>query len=205
MQKLILPINACKLTASWQTEAYFKENGFRHYGADLICSSLIKDRKIWASGNGVVIDVGFDQSCGNIIIIKYPDVINHKTGKSADIILRYFHLQKISIAKGQKVTTDTVLGEYGGTGQYGGGTFCKHLHIEADYDTSHPKYTPTLKNGTWLVGEKQSGTALKNMLNSMVNPMELFHAKISKPDEQKYITANDCYIRIEDSYIPQIS
>ncbi len=204
MQKLILPINSCKLNASWKTQAYTNQFGFSHYGCDLICSDIIKNRKIWGSGRGVVVDQGFDVNCGNVLIIKYSDAFNHATGKTADVLFRYFHLQKISVVKGQEISTKTVLGEYGGTGKYGGGMFSKHLHVEADYDVTHPRYTPTVTDSTWLVGSNQSNASLQAMLKTMTNPISLLHTKTSAPDKQKYTTANDAYILNEDRQIPII-
>ena len=94
-----------------------------HYGHDAI--SIKGDRTIYASGDGKVIRCGMDSICGNIVAIKYEKCLNEDTGKSQDVIIRYFHLASISVKEGQAVTKDTKIGVMGKTGILSTGV---HLH-----------------------------------------------------------------------------
>lgn len=124
MQQLIQPINKCRLTASYKNPSYSKKYGFVHYGADMI--SIQGNTTVYASGNGVVTNVGTDSVVGKIVVIKYPAAYNHLSQSYHDIIARYYHLDNIKISAGNTVTKDTVIGNYGNTGMLVMG---KHLHI----------------------------------------------------------------------------
>lgn len=190
-QKLILPINKCKLTASKGTSAYRSRFGFEHYGVDMI--SLAGDRTVWGSGIGVVLACGNDSLFGNTVIVKYTNVYNHKTGKTQDVIFRYFHGAKILCKKGDKVTKDTRLMMYGDTGKYNVGA---HLHISADYDTKYYQYEP---------GISVSGTIIKKgTASTMLNPMDVLHCKVSAPDNQFITRSADQYTIATDTNIPKI-
>lgn len=198
-QKLILPINKSIVTASIDVDVYRKEYGFGHYGTDFISNETSK--LVYASGNGVVVDIGTDSVVGNVIVVLYYDAYNHKSGKSHDIIFRYFHLDSIVCKKGQKVNKDSRLGYYGSTGKY---VYGAHLHLEADTDTKYPKYTPTLLSGSFLRGTSQGAIPFKNNRNTTVNVTEYLHCKKSPPDNQTWQTRDNPYIRKEDKSIPII-
>lgn len=190
MQKLILPINKCQLNASFDTKSYRNRFGFRHAGIDLISTSFPRNRKVYASGDGVVVAAGFDNLFGNVVIVLYTDAYNTKTKKYEDVVFRYFHFDKIFVTKWQKVTKDTVLGNYGSTGVYGTG---KHLHLEADTDYKYPAYSPVHKQSNIIKGYAQGATWA-----SVVNPLNYLHCKQTGPDYQTYKTANDIYITQAD-------
>lgn len=190
-QQLILPINNTKVTASWKTTAYMAKFGFVHYGADLI--STIYNRTLYASGTGTVVACGNDSVLGNVVAVLYPDAQNRVTGKVRGVVLRYFHLARIAVKNGQKVTKDTVLGEYCNTGLY---STAAHLHIEADTDTAHPLYSPTVLSSSLLRGRSRGATD-----TTMTNPIEWLYCKASGPDKQTYTTAGDQFIRAEDKTI----
>lgn len=194
MQKLILPINKCRLTASWKTDSYRAKYGFTHYGNDMV--SQVGDRTLFASGNGTVLVTGTDSIVGNVVAVLYPQALHAATGKTDDVVLRYFHLESIAVKKGQAVTKDTKLGVYGHTGYL---TMPNHLHIEADTDTQHPLYSPTVKNGSLIVGTLRGAND-----TTMSSAVSWLHAKTSAPDNQTYTTANDIYIRAEDKKIATI-
>ena len=195
LQKLILPVNKCRLTASWKTAAYRVRFGFQHYGADIISTSA--DRTLWASGNGTVVSRGFDSVVGNVVAVSYPGAINHRSGKASDLILRYFHLESIAVQVGQAVNKDTRLGIYGRTGSM---NMANHLHLEADTDTKHPLFSPTVNSSSYL-----RGRAFGANDKTMSSPLDWLHCKTDAPDYQAYSTAGDSFIAPADKTIPNLT
>lgn len=210
-QKLILPINNARLTASISdfsngisnakvnpTDPYLKKFKFTHYGIDMV--SVRGITKMYASGNGVVIATGYDNLFGNVCIIKYPKAYNHETKKAVDIIFRYFHMASIAVKAGDAVTIDTAIGCYGRTGKYGTGA---HLHLEVDSDTKLYAFTAGLKTSSNIIKKGNSKT--------MFNPCHFFHLKITRPELQSIIADPSKYsgyrfAREEDILmIPQIN
>ena len=192
MQKLILPVNRTKLTASWKTSAYLTRFGFNHYGVDMI--STVGSRIVYAQGKGTVLLTGSDSVLGNIIVVRYADVFGPAGGQGQDIIARMYHFDSITVKMGQALDKDTQLGIYGNTGQYSAGA---HLHLEMDTDLNYPTYTPTLSGNSTLFKGRSAGATDKTMLN----PIAWTHCKMSAPDYQAYTTAGDSYIRSEDRTI----
>lgn len=191
-QKLILPINQTKLTASWKTPQYRQRFGFEHYGADLVSS--LGQTLVYASGTGQVLLAGWDSALGYSLVLQYDSAQNAQ-GQKAPLVCRMFHFRSLLAKAGQPVTGDTPLGRYGSTGLYSTGA---HLHMELDRDTAHPYYTPTLAGSTTLFrGRRQGATDA-----TMVNPMAWLWRKASPPDNQTYQTARDAYIRPEDAVLP---
>lgn len=194
MQKLILPINNARLTASWKTSAYYSKFGFAHYGVDMV--STIGNTILYASGDGEVVAVGPDSVVGNVVAVKYYDALHRPSWRSWDVIFRYFHLADKLAKVGQKITKDTVIGHYGNTGSI---PMALHLHIEADTDIKYPVYSPTVLNSSFLRGRSLGAND-----KTMSNPLEWLHCKTSGPDKQTYTTVNDIYIRAEDKSIENI-
>jgi len=122
-QKLIQPINNMKITPGYMNTKYRSVFRCTHFGHDAI--SIKGDRTVYASGDGNVIRCGMDSICGNVVAIKYEKCLNENTGKSQDVIIRYFHLASISVKEGQAVTKDTKIGVMGKTGILSTGV---HLH-----------------------------------------------------------------------------
>lgn len=180
MQKLILPVNKACVTASYKAQAYRTRFGFVHYGYDLI--SFAGDATVYAQGDGIVEAVGKDSTVGNTIIVIYKDVLNHRTGSCADVVARYFHLNKIAVSKGQAVNRDTVLGLYGNTGKYSTGA---HLHLEFDSDTAWPLHSKTVGRSGTLICAAATDTS--------IDPMDLLHVKATPPDCQAIRTDKSCY------------
>lgn len=197
-QKLILPINHAYLTASIDTDTYTSKFGFEHYGCDLISTKA--DRTVYASGTGQVKSAGWDNVCGNVIIIVYDDVYNHSTEKTLPLTMRYFHLQTILVTPGQRVTKDTKIGVYGNTGRYVTGS---HLHVEADTDTVYVRYTPSILSSNLLQGIYQGAYPFSSDQNTVVNPLSFFHIKASAPDNQTFLTAQNAFISANDQALPQ--
>ena len=169
-QKLILPINKCRVTAGYKNANYKRDFGYNHYGADLTDRAK-SDRTIWASGVGEVTHAGWSNSGGHVVIVVYRNC-ELADGRVKDIAVRYYHLDKIYAKVGQKTTKDTKLGLYGNTGSSSGA----HLHIECDTDIKYPNYTPQIA--------KNSGI-LKAGTDSTLNPAIVFFAKASSPDWQE--------------------
>ncbi|WRS26646.1 M23 family metallopeptidase [Oscillospiraceae bacterium MB08-C2-2] len=191
-QRLILPINKCRLTASWKTDAYYNRFGFIHYGVDLISTTGAVDgnRTVYASGEGVVLERGYDNVVGNMLAVLYLDAYNRVTGRIEDVVLRYFHLGSMNVSKWQKVTKDTVLGIYGATGSL---KVSPHLHIESDTDIAYPLYSPTVYSSNLLKGRKLGAND-----KTMQNTLEWLHCKTSPPDWQSYSTAQNSFVNTKD-------
>ena len=71
---------------------------------------------IFAALSGTVIEVGYNNTYGNYVIIKHG-----KTGYKT----LYGHMQSVSVKQGMSVTTSTVIGKVGSTGMSTG----PHLHF----------------------------------------------------------------------------
>ena len=122
-QKLINAINDCRITAGVYNTNYKKQFGWVHYGLDMTSKS--NNRTIWGSGKGEITHCGWHKSGGNVIVAVYKDCLL-PDGRVKDIAMRYYHLDKIYVKVGDKITKDTKLGLYGNTGTSSGA----HLHIE---------------------------------------------------------------------------
>lgn len=177
MQKLILPIQKALITAGYQNTAYRNKFGFSHYGMDLI--SVVQERQVCAGGSGTVLLTGLDSTLGNVLIVVYPQVYNHQTGATADLVLRYYHLDSVAVKAGDAVLCGATLGRYGNTGRYSAGA---HLHIEADYDVKNFAYSAT-------VG--RSGTMIKaGTVQTMCHPANVLHIKATSPEGQSCLGSN---------------
>lgn len=174
MQRLILPIQKSLITAGYKNIAYKNKFGFSHYGQDFISIASLK--MVFASGEGTVLLAGTDGILGNVLAVLYRDVYNHETLKTADLVLRYYHLASILVKVGDMVRTGTPLGIYGNTGRYSAGP---HLHIEADYDTKYFSYSATLAKSSTII---KAGSA-----DSMPRPAEILHTKLASPEKQSCV------------------
>ncbi|MBC3938159.1 M23 family metallopeptidase [Anaerotruncus massiliensis (ex Liu et al. 2021)] len=186
-QKLILPINQALLTASMKTQAYLDKFHFVHYGVDMVSSR--GDRTVYASGEGTVLETGVDSVVGNVVAVLYPGA-QCRNGRSGDLIFRYFHLERILVKKGDAICKDTRIGCYGNTGSL---KMAPHLHLEADSDTAHPLFSPTVLRSSFLHGRSMGANDA-----TVCNPIDWLACKQSPPDSQSYRTAGDVYIRPED-------
>lgn len=93
-----------------------------------------------------------------------------------DLAVRYYHLEKINVKVGQKITKDSRLGLYGNTGASSGA----HLHIEIDTDVKYPNYTPQTS---------KSNNVLKAGSDSTINPVTALWVKKTSPDNQSVTNA----------------
>jgi murein DD-endopeptidase MepM/ murein hydrolase activator NlpD len=171
-QRLILPINKMRVTAGYKNAKYKQQFGYTHYGVD-VTDAKRTDKTVWASGKGIVTHCGWHPTGGNVIVIVYKDC-KLVTDAIKDIVIRYYHLDKILVKTGQEVTKDTRIGYYGNTGASSGA----HLHFEVDTDTKYPNYTPQTS---------KSNNVLKAGVDSTINPRVALWCKRSNPDCQ-YVT-----------------
>ena len=169
-QKLILPINKCRITSGYKNANYKRQFGYTHYGVDMTDKAR-KDKTVWGSGIGTITHCGWHPSGGNVVVAVYKDCLL-PNGKTMDITMRYYHLEKIYVTKNQKITKDTKLGLYGNTGASSGA----HLHIEVDTDIKYPNYTPQTS---------KSNEVLKSGVDSTLNPVNVLWVKASSPDWQE--------------------
>lgn len=100
--------------------------GGQHHAIDLSC--MPEGSPVYAAANGTVASTG-RYNCGGNYVFIYHNV----NGKSYTTV--YMHLLSINVAKGQKVTSDTIIGKMGGystSAEHGGYDICTtgaHLHF----------------------------------------------------------------------------
>ena len=173
-QRLILPINSMRLTAGYKNANYRKQFGYNHYGIDMTDKAK-SDKTVWGSGIGEVTHCGWHPSGGNVVVVVYRDC-ELTNGQVRDLAVRYYHLEKINVKVGQKITKDSRLGLYGNTGASSGA----HLHIEIDTDVKYPNYTPQTS---------KSNNVLKAGSDSTINPVTALWVKKTSPDNQSVTNA----------------
>lgn len=178
-QKLILPINQCRITASYKTPAYKARFGFSHYGVDMVSSA--GQATVYACGDGEVLCAGLDNLLGNVVVIRYDNAYNHKADGILSVIARCFHLANIRVRQGQNVTKDTVIGQYGNTGKYSAGA---HLHLEFSSDLANPLASSTLGGGSNIMKAAAKDCS--------IDPVFLLHRKAGPPDNQTIVVDQSC-------------
>ena len=174
-QKLILPINNCRITSGYKNSNYRAQFGYTHYGVDMTDKNR-RNLTVWASGVGEVKLTGWSNSGGNVVIVVYKDCLL-TDGTVKDLTIRYYHLDKIYVKTGDRVSKDSRLGLYGNTGASAGA----HLHLEIDEDTKYYQYTPQIG--------KDNGV-LKKGTDSTINPTKCLYVKTSAPDYQSIMGAS---------------
>lgn len=188
MQKLIMPFKRQMMLCGYKNAQYLTYWKYAHYGVDIstIQGGAGTDPIIYASGDGVVVAAGKDNSLGYGVAVLYKDCYNHKTGKACDLVARYMHMQEIYVTTGQTVKAGDKLAVEGkeGTGDY-------HLHIEFDTDTTWPVYTPQVAAGK---------TFWKKGTDSTVNPSHVLH--VGEGQEIVKPTYNPAWLNAEDFVIP---
>lgn len=190
MQRLLMPFKKQMMLCGYKNAEYLAYWKYPHYGADIstIQGGAGDDHTIYASGEGIVVAVGKDNSLGYGIAVLYKGCLNHKTGKCCDLIARYMHMPSVYVTKGQAVKAGDKLAPEGkeGTGDY-------HLHLEFDVDTSYPCYSPQVSSGHafWFKGT-----------DSSVNPSLVLH--IGAGQEIVKPTYNPAWLNAEDFIIPAV-
>ena len=200
MQKLKMPFQRQMMLCGYKNPNYTKAWGYAHYGVDLSSAyaGTGADRRIYASGEGICVDCGWDNSGGNIVIVLYPEVYIHATGETKSLVARYMHLSSIAVTKGEKVVAGSVLGVEGNTK-----TTDFHLHLEFDTDTDprYYAYSPQVSNRDDAASREQ-GNLLKKGRDSSVNPSYVLH--VSKEQEIVPPTYNPAWLNKEDFMIPAL-
>lgn len=167
-QKLRMPINGTNILSASRTldpdSSYAKDySGRLHYGGDIACAL---GTELKGLGIGVVEEVGENTKEGNFVCVRYNNCIPVNNGTEEDIIVRYFHMDTVTVEKGDAVTTSVKLGTSGCSGDWAFNA--KHVHVEVDHDTDYPNYTPSLtnnhSNGNLYAGE-----------DSCYNPFDWFY------------------------------
>lgn len=173
-QCLILPVNKMWLTVGYKHPWYPKEYKKQtHYGVD--CTHKNGKTTLYGCGYGKVIERGYDHVLGNVVVILYPSC-QLTDGRIKDVVVRYYHLDRIVAIKGQVVNINTVIGHYGKTGQQVNGS---HLHFECDLDCDYPLYTPCLKGNSNLLKASPKGYP-----DTTIDPTFVFYQKKTSPECQ---------------------
>lgn len=93
--------------------------GVFHHGIDF--GGKPAGTPIEAPCNGTVRAAGYYGHAGNAV-----SVLSDKTG----VVLLFFHMQRLSVKQGQKITAGDIIGTNGSTGKTTG----PHLHFEIRHD-----------------------------------------------------------------------
>jgi murein DD-endopeptidase MepM/ murein hydrolase activator NlpD len=108
------PLRSYRLTSSFGMRKNPVTGNMRlHQGVDLAAPA---GTEVFAAGNGIVTEVGYDPIYGNYIIIKHND----------NWASLYGHLQKVAVSLRANVKSGILIGWVGTTGQSTG----PHLHFE---------------------------------------------------------------------------
>ena len=99
----------------WRIDPIYRTRRF-HSGMDFTAPG---GTEIFATGNGTVQSVGWEQGYGNTV------KINHGFG----YLTLYAHMHKFNVKPGQKVKRGDVIGQVGNTGKSTG----PHLHYEVHF------------------------------------------------------------------------
>lgn len=189
-QKLIMPFERAMMLCGYKNANYKEAWGYPHYGVDIssIQGGAGSNHNIYGSGIGEVVAVGKDNTLGYGVAVLYKDCEDRYGNTKCDIIARYMHMKSILVAKGDAVTTDTIIGAEGkeGTEDY-------HLHLEFDTDTNYPVYSPQVSRGH---------TFWKKGTDTTLNPSLWLYQ-----DEERILvtpTYNPAWLNAEDKNTPQL-
>lgn len=194
-QKAILPINDMVITCGYKHPEYtswfqrtYGSKGVQHFGSDFVDRQR-KNTQLRAPFDMEIVYAGLDYLMGYTVVARSIQPIDIHYGKHKGrkrIAIRIAHMSKVNVKKGQKVKWGTTLGNYGGTGKYGG---APHAHIELDVDINFPNYSPTFKG---------SSTIWKGGTDSTINPMDVF--KVAPGQVFSYERRNQSFLDQDDIY-----
>lgn len=135
-QLLLYPMDIGTITAGYQNPVYYEKNSYAHFGTDITVPS--GQGNVLASGRGVVLGTEFcDNSLGNIVVIRYPDVYVPQTGETTSLIARYYHMTAIFLEKDDVVSAGQIIGVVDRSHKW-----YHHVHLELDTDLAYPFHTP---------------------------------------------------------------
>lgn len=148
-QKLIFPFKDQFISTDYKDDSPAYKYAFpygTHYGIDMYTNG---DTTIYASGYGEIVGTKVFNSLGNVLAVKYTDVLDHNEENIGPIILRYCHLASIEkdsglVKPGDKIA---VQGASGTGAVKPDGSLAYHLHLEADTDIDYPLATPSEGGG----------------------------------------------------------
>ncbi len=200
-QRLIMSINAGILKIGCLSDAYRKFLSDKGFGSNLnnygycITGTGTANRTVWGSGNGKVVEAGWDVNLGYVAVVHYdacqqydnsrpgfPHSITHYNG----VIMRYFHMGSVKVSKGQRITKDTIIGTIGSTGKQNLFDYDR-VFIELDTDIDYPTWSPYLLNFNLGAGDKIK----KGISSTFLQPWAILHKKESAPDNQTFVGSID--------------
>ena len=194
-QNAILPINDMVITCGYKHPEYtswfqrtYGSKGVVHFGSDFVDRQR-KNTQLRAPFDMEIVFAGLDYLMGYTVIAKSLQPIDIHYGEhkgQKHVAIRVAHMSRLNVKKGQKVKWGTTIGNYGGTGKYGG---APHAHIELSVDTQWPQYSPTFKGNS---------TIWKGGYDSTINPMDVF--KVARGQTFSYERRNQAFLGQDDIY-----
>ncbi len=176
-QKLILPQNPedkqIKITAGFQEEApnYYTEIDDKgHFGIDF---GVMGGLELYAMGIGYVIRNQWNRYLGNVLDVRYDNVLNTDGKNIGSIVVSYNHLKESATVKvGDKISIES--GQIATIGNTGEWNMQPHLHLE-----TIPYYNDVDRNNPHTIYPSSSlGYYQKNLLEGNFTPFEvLFRAE----------------------------
>jgi murein DD-endopeptidase MepM/ murein hydrolase activator NlpD len=149
-----------------------------HQGVDMRCPI---GTPIYPLSDGVVTNVGTDPLGGNVVNVQHGNGVR----------TYYAHMSTVKVQKGDKVTTNTVLGSVGMTGNAKGTV--PHLHFQVWQDGqiqdpakyfSAPPYTQLSaeekQQGIWLSPQAKQEAEAFNMQDHLANRRTAFSKDVDK-------------------------
>ena len=142
-QLLIYPMKRATISGGYKNAKYTSAYGYVHFGTDFD-SQDGSAFDVIASGDGVVLGTEFNSgnSIGGVVVIKYSKVYIPSTKTVRDLIVRYYHMDKVYVSKGDKVSAYESIGHVSATHKW-----FNHVHMEMDTDTAYPFNTPQVSEG----------------------------------------------------------
>ena len=196
-QRLILPISDCQINAGYKSSRYKNEWGYTHYGVDL--GSVTKNRAVHGMGNGTVIACGMDGATerdrlGICVVIVYQDILTGTGKQLPGVACRMFHYDRIYVKAGDKISSKTIIGEYGNTGA---NTTGPHLHVEFDADWKNPQYAYGL--------EKSGNIIRQGTIDSTIDPCTIFWRGEGQDVTAYQSLISEGWISAESASLPRIT
>lgn len=193
-QLAMIPIDLARVTAGYKNKdytAWFKRTyntaGVIHYGVDMTDKNR-GTKSVRAPFDMKIVKAGFDTLFGNVIIAVSTvpvDIHNGPKKGRRKLTVRMFHLASLSVKAGQTVKRGTIVGNYGGTGKFGG---ADHLHVELDTDVNYPQYVNGIINSSNIAKRATSDTTIHPMDVFKIFPGQEFNSTYDCQDDSDYVT-----------------
>lgn len=215
-QRLIMPINGGILKIGCLSSAYRRYVSDKGWGSSennygyCITGTGTANRTVWGSGNGKVVEAGWDENLGWVAVVhydacqQYDNAVTGLPGKDTHhngIIMRYFHMGSVKVSKGQRITKDNIIGTIGQTGKQNLFDYDR-VFIELDTDINYPTWSPYLLKYSMGAGDRIK----KGISSTFLQPWSILHKKESAPDNQTFVGSIDNkYNGIEWYYQGEVS